>query len=216
MLLMWPKRWHKYPQSLQDVIEGHIIGTAYFSLTKQIQNRVENVKLPSTPKITNRNNWHSSDTEEIPEKWAAIQDTYGCINWHVMFLPLGETAKNQQQKKEKLKSLFRQSDQSPAPVKLLMKSTFYTQRQEVNNAKDVKHLVENWPYWFTEIGMAVHFSELTGVELLRTPEDLPEECGTEEGKALALHENCCCEQKQKILSSCDEATADEGRTHRFL
>lgn len=122
----------KYPQSLQDVIEGHIIGIGYFSLAKQIQNRVENVKGPSTPKITKRKNWHDSDTDEIPpEKRAAIQDTYGCINWHVRFLPLGEPAESRQQKKEKLKSLFRQSDQSPAPVKLLMKLTFYTQRQEV-------------------------------------------------------------------------------------
>lgn len=49
-----------------------------------------------------------------------------------------------------------------------MKLAFYTQRQEVNNGKDVKHLVENWPYWFTEIGMAVRFNELTGVELEET------------------------------------------------
>lgn len=35
----------KYPKSLQDVIEGDIIGTGYQSLVKQIQNRVENVKL---------------------------------------------------------------------------------------------------------------------------------------------------------------------------
>ena len=66
---------------------------------------------------------------------------------------------------KQLKNLFRQSDQSPAPVKLLGKSTFYTQSQEVNDGKDVKHLVENWPYWFTEIGMTVNFNELTGVEL---------------------------------------------------
>lgn len=84
------------------------------------------------------------------------------------FLPHGETAESQQQKKEKLKSLFRQSDQSPAPVIMLMKLTFYTQRQEVNNGKDVKHLVENWPCWSTELGMAVHFNELTGAELKET------------------------------------------------
>lgn len=104
----------KYPKSLQDVIEGDIIGTGYQSLVKQIQNRVENVKRPSTPTITKRKNWHDSETGEIPpEKRVKIQDTYGCINWHVKFLPLGETAESQQQKKEKLKSLCRQSDQSP-------------------------------------------------------------------------------------------------------
>lgn len=159
----------KYPKSLQDVIEGDIIGTGYQSLVKQIQNRVENVKRPSTPKITKRKNWHDSETGEIPpEKWVKIQDTYGCINWHVKFLPLGETAESQQQKKEKLKSLCRQSDQSPVLLKLLMKSTFYTQRQEANKGEDIKYLLENWPYWFNEVGMTVHFNELTGVDLKET------------------------------------------------
>ncbi|XP_035980886.1 uncharacterized protein LOC118557809 isoform X2 [Fundulus heteroclitus] len=157
----------KYPKSLQDVIEGDIIGTGYYSLVKQIQNRIENVKRPTTPKIKRRP--HDSDTDEIPpEKRAAIQDTYGCIRWHVKFLPLGETADSQQQKKDELKNLFSQNEQSPGPVKMLMKSTFYTQRQEVNQGKDVKYLLENWPYWFCEIGMAVHFNELTGVDLKET------------------------------------------------
>ncbi|XP_077072877.1 uncharacterized protein LOC143723893 [Siphateles boraxobius] len=49
-----------------------------------------------------------------------------------------------------------------------MKSTFYTQRQEVNKGKDVKYLLENWPYWFNETGMTVHFNELTGVDLKET------------------------------------------------
>lgn len=33
-----------------------------------------------------------SDTDEVPpEQRAAIQDTYGCINWDLKFLPVGET-----------------------------------------------------------------------------------------------------------------------------
>lgn len=41
----------KYPKSLQDVIDGDIIGLGYHSLAKQLQSRVENVKRPDTPKI---------------------------------------------------------------------------------------------------------------------------------------------------------------------
>lgn len=94
---------------------------------------------------------------------------YGCIRWTVKFLPLGETAESQQQKKEKLKDLFKESFfLSPVPVKSLMNSTFYTQRQDVNKGKDIKHLVDDWPYWFHEIGMVEHFRELTGVELKET------------------------------------------------
>lgn len=159
----------KYPKSLHDVIEGDVIGSGYHSLAKQIQNRVENVKRPSTPKITKRKNSFDSDTDEVPpEKRAAMQDMYGCIRWIVKFLPLGETAESQQQKMEKLKDLFQESSLSPVLVKSLMKSTFYTQRQDVNKGKDIKHLLEDWPYWFHEIGMAEHYRELTGVELKET------------------------------------------------
>ncbi|XP_070834130.1 uncharacterized protein [Chaetodon trifascialis] len=156
----------KYPKSLQDVIEGDVIGTGYGSLVKQIQNRIENVKKPTTPKIKKRKS-HDSD-EVLPEKCAAIQDTYGCIRWHVKFMPLGETAETQQQKKDELKNLFSQNQQSPGPLKMLMKSTFYSQRKDVNQGKDMKYLQENWPYWFHEIGMNVHFNELTGVDLKET------------------------------------------------
>ena len=155
----------KYPKSLQDVIEGDVIGTGYGSLVKQIQNRIENVKRPTTPKIKKRKS-HDSDTDEVPpEKRAAIQDTYGCVRWHVKFMPLGETAETQQQKKNELKNLFSQNEQSTGPLKMLMKSTFYSQRQDVNQGKDMKYLQENWPYWFHDIGMNVHFKELTGVDL---------------------------------------------------
>ena len=41
----------KYPKSLQDIIEGDVIGSGYHSLVKQLQNRIENVKRSTTPKI---------------------------------------------------------------------------------------------------------------------------------------------------------------------
>lgn len=157
----------KYTKSLQDVIEGDVIGKGYGSLVKQIQNRIENVKRPTTPKMKKRK-LHDSDTEVSPEKRAAIQDTYGCIRWHAKFMPLGETVETRQQKKDELKNLFSQNEQSPGPLKMLMKSTFYSQRQDVNQGKDMKYLQVNWPYWFHEIGMNVHFNELTGVDLKET------------------------------------------------
>lgn len=41
----------KYSQSLQDIIEGDVIGPGYHSLVKQLQNRIENMKRCKTPKI---------------------------------------------------------------------------------------------------------------------------------------------------------------------
>lgn len=49
-----------------------------------------------------------------------------------------------------------------------MKLTFYTQRKEVNQGKNIKCLLEDWPFWFNELGMAVHFKELTGIGLKET------------------------------------------------
>ncbi|XP_049437718.1 uncharacterized protein LOC125892035 [Epinephelus fuscoguttatus] len=160
----------KYPKSLQDVIEGDIIGPGYHSLVKQLQNRMENVKRSTTPKIRKRKrHTEDSDTDEVPpEQRAAIQDTYGCIKWDVKFLPLGETPESQQEKQEKLRRMSQQTNANPEEIKQLMKSTFFTQRKQVNQGKNIKYLLEGWPSWFSELGMGVHFKELTGIALKET------------------------------------------------
>lgn len=160
----------KYPKSLQDVIEGDVIGPGYHSLVKQLQNRLENAKRSTTPKIRKRKHRSDdSDTDEIPpEQKAAVQDTYGCINWNLKFLPFGETSESQEDKKENLKMLSQMKDPNPEEVKQLMEKTFYTQRRDVNQGKDIKDLLKEWPLWFQELGMAVHFKILTGNELKET------------------------------------------------
>lgn len=49
-----------------------------------------------------------------------------------------------------------------------MKLTFYTQCKQVNQGKNIKCLLEDWPFWFNELGMAIHFKELTGIGLKET------------------------------------------------
>lgn len=56
----------RYPKSLQDVIDGEVIGPGYHSLVKQLQARVENVKRPDTPKVIKRKAASDDDTDEIP------------------------------------------------------------------------------------------------------------------------------------------------------
>uniref|UniRef100_A0A9J7XXC1 Uncharacterized protein n=1 Tax=Cyprinus carpio carpio TaxID=630221 RepID=A0A9J7XXC1_CYPCA len=160
----------KYPKSLQDVIEGEVVGLGYHSLAKQLQYRIENVKRCTTPKIRKRKCCSDEcDTDEIsPEQRAAMQDTYGCINWHLKFLPLGETEESQREKKEQLKRMFLQTETNAEEVKHLMKLTFYTQRKQVNQGENMKHLLKEWPFWFSELGMTVHFKELTGIGLIET------------------------------------------------
>lgn len=90
----------KYPQSLQDVIEGDVVGSGYHSLVKQLQARIENVKRSSTPRIKKRKECSDDSlTDEVPaEKKAAVQDTYGCIKWDMKFMPVTETTESQEKK----------------------------------------------------------------------------------------------------------------------
>ncbi|XP_035982663.1 uncharacterized protein LOC118557208 [Fundulus heteroclitus] len=61
--------------------------------------------------------------------------------------------------------MSQQTDVNPEEVKLLMKLTFYTQRKHVNQGENIKNLLKEWPFLFDELGMAVHFQELTGIGL---------------------------------------------------
>ncbi|KAL6456312.1 hypothetical protein MHYP_G00348550 [Metynnis hypsauchen] len=122
----------KYSKSLQDIIEGEVVGPGYHSLVKQLQYRVENVKRSATPKIRKRKHrTDESDADEVPpEKRAAIQDTYGCVNWDLKFLPLGKTPESQQEKKEKLKMRSQQTSADSQEIRLLMRATFSTHRKQ--------------------------------------------------------------------------------------
>ncbi|RXN38123.1 hypothetical protein ROHU_001416 [Labeo rohita] len=143
----------KYPASLQDVIDGDIIGAGYHSLLKQIQNRVENVKRTNVPKIRKRSRTEDSDTEEIPaERRAAVQDTYGCVNWNVEFMPLNETKESQLEKQEMMKIKSKATNFDSEEVSTLLKATYYTQRKDINNGASIQQLCENWPFLFQEVG----------------------------------------------------------------
>ncbi|KAF6718832.1 hypothetical protein FQA47_007296, partial [Oryzias melastigma] len=53
-------------------------------------------------------------------------------------------------------------------VKELVKCTYYTQRKDINKGASIQKLCEEWPFLFNEVGMAEHFQELTGVNLIET------------------------------------------------
>lgn len=139
-------------------------------MVKQLQARIENVKQSSVPRIMKRKQGSDEyDTEEIPaEQRTAVQDTYGCIKWDMKFMPVSVRAESQQEKKDKMKVLSEQTNFSPVEVKSLMKCTYYSQRKEINTGTDLQSIMEEWPFLFQEIGMTVHFQELTGVSQKET------------------------------------------------
>lgn len=188
----------KYPKSLQDVIEGDVVGPGYHSLVKQLQNRIENVKRSSTPMMMKRQKRSDEyDTEEIPaEKRATVQDTYGCVKWDMKFLPISETAVTQQKKKDEMKMLSQQLNPSSDMVRSLMKSTYYSQRKEINKGTHLQTLLEDWPFLFQEIGMGVHFEELTGVPLKETFLSNVEKKGD---RLLNFMRTVCADKSKKCL-----------------
>uniref|UniRef100_A0AAY4B042 Uncharacterized protein n=1 Tax=Denticeps clupeoides TaxID=299321 RepID=A0AAY4B042_9TELE len=160
----------KYPKSLQDVIDGDVIGLGYHSLVKQLKSRVENVKRPDTPRIRKRKAASDdNDTDEIPaEQKASVQDTYGCVSWEPKHLPLSETVESQVEKKEEMRKLFKEINYNIDVVKELVKCTYFTQRKDINKGASIQKLCQEWPFLFTEVGMTAHFQELTGVNPMET------------------------------------------------
>ncbi|PWA17130.1 hypothetical protein CCH79_00020894, partial [Gambusia affinis] len=53
-------------------------------------------------------------------------------------------------------------------VKELIKSTYYTQRKDINKGTSILKLCQEWPFLFHETGMAEHFQQLTGISLMET------------------------------------------------
>ena len=80
-------------------------------------------------------------------------------------MPVSETQKSVQEKRDKIKVLSEQTNFSPEEVETLMKCTYYSQHKDVNDRKDLHSLLEEWPFLFYDIGMTVHFQELTGLSL---------------------------------------------------
>ncbi|XP_072565115.1 uncharacterized protein [Paramormyrops kingsleyae] len=189
----------KYPQSLQDVIEGDVVGSGYHSLVKQLQARIENVKRSSTPTIKKRKQCSDEyETDEVPaEKRVAVQDTYGCVKWDMKFMPVTETAESQKVKKEKLKKL-QETNVSLDEVENLMKQTYYSQRKDINKGEDMQFLLEEWPFLFQEVGMAVHFHELTGVSLKETFLNSLEKKGK---RLLDFMRNTCADKSKRVLQA---------------
>ncbi|XP_044187381.1 uncharacterized protein LOC122967041 [Thunnus albacares] len=160
----------KYPKSLQDVIDGDVVGSGYDSIAKQLQTQVENVKRPDTPKIKRRKqDTEEEDTDEVtPSQRATVQDTYGCVKWDPKFMPVTETVESQKIKKEQMKKMHEDMHYNAEEIKKLVVATYFSQRGDINKGVTLKHLRQEWPFLFKEPGMAAHFEELTGLSLIGT------------------------------------------------
>ena len=61
--------------------------------------------------------------------------------------------------------MFKDKNYAAEYVKELVKSTYYTQRKEINKGTSILKLCQEWPFLFQEAGMAGYFQRLTGIGL---------------------------------------------------
>ena len=128
----------KHPKSFADVTaEGELIGCGYGSLLNQIKTRIDHVNCDNTLVCVRRPKQHatcktaSSNESPTPSK----TDSYGCVNWHPIDLPQGETPESVEGKRKQMVELF--SVEGPraaerAWVEEYMIKTYASQRYTIN------------------------------------------------------------------------------------
>ncbi|KAK2832573.1 hypothetical protein Q7C36_016035 [Tachysurus vachellii] len=128
----------KYPISLQDVIDGDVVWPGYHSLVKQLQYRIENAKRSTTPKSRKRKH-HVNESD---------------------------TDEIPPEQRPTIQDTYRCINWD---VKFMpLRETPESHQEKKENLKMMSYLLEEWPFWFNELGMAVHFKELTGIGLQET------------------------------------------------
>lgn len=156
------KMANKYPRAFSDIIEGEIVGSGYDSVTKQLTNRVDNVRRGNTSLSLKRKAVGNSEGGDTLCGKKRL-DTYGCKNWQPVDLPPNETPDSQKSLQEELKKMFRERCCDTKGIEHLMRITFFSQRKDIINGIETSNLTHEWPYLFETVGMKTHFKELTGM-----------------------------------------------------
>ncbi|XP_030284809.1 uncharacterized protein LOC115588357 [Sparus aurata] len=108
--------------------------------------------------------------------------------------------------------MSQQPDVHPDEVKRLMKLTFYTQRKKVNQGQNIKNLLDEWPFLFNELGMAVHFQELTGLGL---KEVFSRNLELKGNRLLNYMNTVCMHESRKLLQAVTKYQVMRGELSGF-
>ncbi|XP_048259396.1 uncharacterized protein LOC125384390 [Haliotis rufescens] len=167
----------RYPDSLQDKLDGSIIGSGYDSILNKLVSRNENLNRSlnasrmclSRKKRPLASDSGSSDNSDNPEGGCAAaaaerRDSYGCINW--MPVLTGDTeCQDMEHHKNNLKAMYENSETDYEKVSRSMKASYALQRKEINSGTSMDELKEEWPYLFEVKGLLAHANELLGIDI---------------------------------------------------
>ena len=163
-----------FPQSLCDIIGDSTVGSGFDSLVLQLETRLDNMNRGTSGakrSVTFSDAADASAAENssgvVSKKRQAPRDCYGCVNWNPT-LRSCEDEEKAVSAREKMKEFYSiaSGDKENCNVKDLMLQSYSLQRQQINEGANALELKAAWPYLFTHEGLDIHFSELTGVQLI--------------------------------------------------
>ncbi|XP_074541811.1 uncharacterized protein LOC141802203 [Halichoeres trimaculatus] len=164
----------KYPSTFADANEeGEQIGIGYYSLARQMKQRVEHVNRNNVSEKVRR---PRSSTETTDGDGAIIKmgrskvDSYGCINWQPKVLPEGENIESLENRRKYMADLFKSFGPTAVDrpdVDESMRLTYMYQRHMLNSCPppSIDVIEEHWPFLFTKRGLSNHFKILTGIDV---------------------------------------------------
>ncbi|XP_068433920.1 uncharacterized protein [Clinocottus analis] len=163
----------EYPESFQDRNEeGEQLGNGYYTLGKQLRTRIEFLNRDNTlARLRKPKRSFSAVAENQPgPSKCGKMDSYGCVNWQPLELPVGENRESLYHKKEELKTIYSQEGQKGADQKRvndLMVLMYELQRREINAtpSPSMSDIQKHWPFLLTQKFLLQHFCTLTGIEL---------------------------------------------------
>ncbi|GAA6079263.1 uncharacterized protein LOC122358169 [Tachysurus ichikawai] len=109
-----------------------------------------------------------------------------------------------------MRSLLQTTDCNEEEVKVLMKSTYYSQRKDINKGTDMKILTDDWPFLFKESGMEVHFKDLTVIPLKETFLNSIDGKGN---RLLNFMRNVCATKNKHVLQAITKLQVLRGQTN---
>lgn len=125
------------PCSFQDrELNGtKVIGTGYDAFFIQLENRLENIRRPSTVSSTKR----PAEGEDAVRKKSTLSDRYGCVEWQ----PAIEDIAELESKQDDLKSAFKTHHLQESCVHKLMTETYSIQPATINKGSTAVHLFDH-------------------------------------------------------------------------
>lgn len=155
----------KHPKSFLDTIAGTVVGCGYDSLLKQLQCRCDNMNRKANDSLLKRKIQEESDSVTCStKKKVCLNDQYGCINFMPSAYPEGESEASLENMKLLLQE--KHKERLNDGVEPLLENTYISQRTDIIvKNMSTSDLLMDWPYLFEQVGMLLHFKNLTGISI---------------------------------------------------